>query len=80
LVASSGKFSLDQEVLGYARQVIEHQQEKQHNQEMKKKDEHDVLSAQVQKIREKNLPPEKWTSGQLQVAAHCCGWPSVAQR
>jgi hypothetical protein len=25
LVASSGKFSLDQEVLGYARQAIEHQ-------------------------------------------------------
>jgi hypothetical protein len=30
---------------------------------MKRKDEHDLLSAQVQKIREKNLPPEKWTSG-----------------
>jgi len=28
LVASLGKFSLDQQVLGYARQVIEHQQEK----------------------------------------------------
>jgi hypothetical protein len=63
LVASSGKFSLNQEVLGYARQAIERQQEKQHNQEMKRKDEHDLLSAQVQKIREKNLPPEKWTSG-----------------
>ena len=29
LVASSGKFSLDQEVLGYARQAVEQQQEKQ---------------------------------------------------
>jgi hypothetical protein len=67
LVASSGKFSLGQQVLGYARQAIERQQEKQRNQEMKRKDEHDLLSAQMQKIREKNLPPEKWTSGQLQV-------------
>jgi hypothetical protein len=58
LAASSGKFSLDQEVLSYARQVIEHQQEEQHYQEMKKKDKYDVLSAPVQKIREKNLPPE----------------------
>jgi len=55
LVASLGKFSLDQEVLGYARQVIERQQEKQCNQELRRKDEHDMLSAQVQAIREKNL-------------------------
>jgi hypothetical protein len=67
LVASSGKFSLDQEVLGYARQAVEHQQEKQRNQELRRKDEHEKLSAQVQAIREKNLPPEQWTSGQLQV-------------
>jgi hypothetical protein len=33
LVDSSRKFSLDQQVLGYARQLINHQQEKQHNQD-----------------------------------------------
>jgi hypothetical protein len=67
LVAGSGKFSLDQEVLGYARQVVERQQEKQHNQELRRKDEYDKLTAPMQEIREKNLPPEQWTSGQLQV-------------
>jgi len=42
---------------------------------MKKKDEYDVLSsAQVQKIREKSLPPEQWTSGQLEVILRWCKW------
>lgn len=65
LIASAGKFSLDSEILGYVRHSAEVEKAKLRERELKRKDEYDSLLVQVQAIKDKNLPPEKWTSTQL---------------
>jgi len=65
LIAAAGKFSLNEDVLAYVRQTKEQEQEKIHQQQLRKKDIYDTLQAKVSAIREKNLPPEKWSVADL---------------
>jgi hypothetical protein len=39
-----------------------------HQQQLKKKDIYDMLMVKVQAIKDKNLPPEKWTVSKLNCA------------
>jgi hypothetical protein len=65
LIASAGKFSLDHEILTYARHTKEVQDAKLREKQIKAKDAYDALQAKVEAVRLKNLPAEKWTSTDL---------------
>jgi hypothetical protein len=60
LLASLGQFSLGLNVL-HQRTAKQIEEEKHHQKALRAKDIYNVLQAKVQAIREKNLPPEKWT-------------------
>jgi len=61
LIAAAGKFSLNEEVLAYVRQTKEQEEARVRQQQLRKKDIYDALEAKVKAIREKNLPPDKWS-------------------
>jgi hypothetical protein len=65
LLASSGQFSLGVNVLEHQRRSKEIEEEKRIQKAARAKDIYDVLQAKVTAIREKNLPPEKWTVAEL---------------
>jgi hypothetical protein len=65
LIASAGKFKLNEDILSYARHTKELQEAKQREKQLKAKDAYDSLCIKVEAIRNKNLPPEKWTSAEL---------------
>ncbi len=65
LIASAGKFQLNEDILKYARHTKELQEAKQREKQLKAKDAYDSLLQKVIAIRNKNLPPEKWTSTEL---------------
>jgi hypothetical protein len=65
LIAAAGQFSLDEDVLAYVRRMKEHEEARVRQQQAKKKDIYDLLKEKVQVIKDKNLPPEKWTVPEL---------------
>ncbi len=67
LLASSGQFSLGLNILQHQRNAKQIEEEKHHQKALWAKDLYDVLQAKVQAIREKNLPPEKWTVSELNI-------------
>jgi hypothetical protein len=64
LIASTGQFSLDEEVF-YVRHTKEQEEARVRQQQAKKKDIYDMLKEKVQVIKDKNLPLEKWTVAEL---------------
>ncbi len=65
LIASAGKFQLNKDILRNARHSNELQDAKQCEKQLKAKDAYDSLHIKVEAIRNKYLPPEKWTSAEL---------------
>jgi hypothetical protein len=65
LIAGAGMFKLNEEILGLAKKAREVQDAKAREKLLKAKDIYDSLLKKVEAIRQKNLPPEKWTSGEL---------------
>ncbi len=63
LLASAGRFSLGEDVLEHQHHSKELEEEKQHQKELRAKD--DILFVKVQAIRAKNLPADKWTIAKL---------------
>jgi hypothetical protein len=58
-------FKLNEEILGFAKRAKEAQDTKQREKQQQAKDLYDSLLQKVEAIRTKNLPPEKWTSAEL---------------
>jgi len=65
LIASTGKFALDLEILAYARHTKEVQDAMLHEKQIKAKDAYDALRTNVEAVRLTKLPPDKWTSTDL---------------
>jgi hypothetical protein len=65
LIAAAGQFGLDEDVLAYVRHTKEQEEARVRQQQAKKKDIYDILRVKVQGIKDKNLPPEKWTVSEL---------------
>jgi hypothetical protein len=65
LIAAAGRFGLDSNFLAYVRHAKDMEEERVRQQQLRKKDIFDTLRAKVQDIRDKNLPPEKWTVSEL---------------
>ncbi len=65
LIAAAGQFSLDEDVLAYVRHTKEQEEARVRQQQAKKKDIYDILKEKVKVIKNKNLPPEKWTVPEL---------------
>jgi len=65
LLASLGQFSLGLNVLHHQTNAKQIEEEKHRQKVLRAKDIYDVLQAKLQAIREKNLPPEKWTVSEL---------------
>jgi len=58
-------FKLNEEILGFAKRAKEAQDAKQRDKQQRAKDLYNSLLQKVEAIRTKNLPPEKWTSAEL---------------
>jgi hypothetical protein len=65
LIAGAGMFKLNEEILGFAKRAKEAQDAKQRDKQQRAKDLYNSLLQKVEAIRTKNLPPEKWTSAEL---------------
>ncbi len=65
LLASAGHFHLSSQVRDYVLSKENAEKEKTRQAQKKKRDEWEALNAQVQIIRDRNKPPEQWTSEQL---------------
>jgi hypothetical protein len=65
LLASSGHFCLSNEVCQYVQEKANTEKNNQIRAQLKKKNEYDELKILVDAIKANNLPPEKWTSKQL---------------
>ena len=65
LIAGAGMFKLNEEILGFAKKAKEAQDAKLREKQLRAKDIYDSLLQKVEAIRNKNLPPEKWTSAEL---------------
>jgi hypothetical protein len=65
LIAGAGMFKLNEDILGFVRKTREVHDAKAREKLLKAKEIYDSLLKKVEAIRQKNLPPEKWTSGEL---------------
>jgi hypothetical protein len=65
LLASSGHFCLSNEVCQYVQEKANTEKNYQIRAQLKKKNEYDEPKILVDAIKANNLPPEKWTSKQL---------------
>ena len=65
LLAAAGHYQLNDNVRDYVQQKAAAVKQKEYEKHLRKKDEYDVLFAQVQAIRLQNLPYNMWTQAHL---------------
>jgi hypothetical protein len=65
LLAAAGKFHLCEDVRNFVQQKNANVRQKEYERRLKTKNEYDTLCAQVQAVKDLNVPPDKWNQAQL---------------